>query len=88
MARTATNAVTDNFLYLIIKTAPSLILFMHTIHETTTSIRKSSQQAVCRFCEASLLLMQEVVPVSQAAYSNKLSLMCKHNAQIYCNKLS
>jgi hypothetical protein len=48
MARTATNAVTDNFLYLIIKTAPSLISFIHTIHETTTSIRKSSQQVSYR----------------------------------------
>jgi hypothetical protein len=28
MARTATNAVTDNFLYLIIKTAPSLFLLV------------------------------------------------------------
>jgi hypothetical protein len=54
-----------------------------TIHGTTTSIRKSSQQAVCRFYEALSFAHAGAVPASQVAYNNKFSLMCKHNAQIY-----
>jgi hypothetical protein len=58
-----------------------------TIHGTTTFIRKSSQQAVCRFFEALPFAHVGAVPASQAACSNKFSLMCKHNAQIHYCKL-
>jgi hypothetical protein len=54
-----------------------------TIHGTTTCVRKSRQQAVCRFLEALSFTHVGAVPASQAAYNKKFSLMCKHNAQIY-----
>jgi hypothetical protein len=59
-----------------------LSTFYVTIYGTATCIRKSSQQAVCRFCEALSFAHVGAVPASQVAYNNKFSLMCQHNAQI------